>query len=252
MTTILNIKELNKHFEGILALNDFNLTIEEGTILGIIGSNGAGKTTLFNAISGFLQLDGGDIRYKDESILGYPSYQIARSGISRTFQDLRLIMKLTVLENVLLSMKDQTGENIFQALLNSKKIKKEEEENKDRARALLKKLALEGKEDDLAENLSYGQQKLLSLSCCLASKSDLLLLDEPVAGVHPEVAKKILEILKELKEKEGKTILLIEHDLEAMISVSDRVVVMDGGRNVIEGEYRNIINNPKFREVFLN
>ena len=250
MADILSIMNLSKHFDGVAALDNFSLSLEHRSIVGIIGPNGAGKTTLFNVVSGFLSPENGEIRYRDINLAGMSDYRIAGRGISRTFQDLRLIMKLTVLENVMLAMKNQTGENIFQVLFNPGGVKKAEAENRDKAVALLEYVALREKINDPAENLSYGQQKLLSLACCLATDAELLLLDEPVAGIHPEIIEKILNIIKELKEK-GKTVVMIEHNLDAVARISDRIVVMDEGKKVVEGKYDVIINDPRVLEAYL-
>lgn len=250
MANILSIKNLSKHFDGIAALDNFSLSLNHGSIVGIIGPNGAGKTTLFNVISGFLSPDNGGIQYKNIDLSGISDHRIAAIGISRTFQDLRLIMKLTVLENVLLAMKNQIGENIFHALFSSRGVKKEEMENRIKAISLLEYVALQEKTDDLAENLSYGQQKLLSLACCLASDAELLLLDEPVAGIHPEIIEKILIIIKELKER-SKTVVIIEHNLDVIARVSDWIVVMDEGKKVVKGKHDVIINDPRVLEAYL-
>ena len=250
MDSILTIKSVSKHFDGVKALDSLTLSIDNGRIIGIIGPNGAGKTTLFNVISGFINPDNGGIRYKDNNILGMSGHKVANMGISRTFQDMRLIMKLTVLENVLLAMKNQVGENVFHAIFNFRGLKNEETENREKAKSLLEYVNLHEKIDDLSESLSYGQQKLLSLACCLASDAELFLLDEPVAGINPEIIEKILVIIKELKEK-GKTVILIEHNLDAIARVSDTIVVMDEGRKVAEGKHDEVLNDPKVLESYL-
>lgn len=250
MDIMLSIKNLSKSFDGIKALDNLTLSIDNGRIIGIIGPNGAGKTTLFNVISGFLTPDNGEMRYKDSNILGMSGYRISNMGISRTFQDMRLIMRLTVLENVLLAMKNQAGENVFHAIFNFRGLKNEEAENREKAKSLLEYVNIQEKTDDLAESLSYGQQKLLSLACCLASDAELFLLDEPVAGINPEIIEKILVIIKELKEK-GKTVILIEHNLDAIARVSDTIVVMDEGRKVTEGKHDDILNDPRVLEAYL-
>ena len=250
MADILSIMNLSKHFDGVTALDNFSLSLDYGSIVGIIGPNGAGKTTMFNVVSGFLSPENGEIRYRDINLSGMADHRIAGTGISRTFQDLRLIMKLTVLENVMLAMKDQKGENIFHVLFNPGGVKKAEAENRDKAVSLLEYVALREKINDPAENLSYGQQKLLSLACCLASDAELLLLDEPVAGIHPEIIEKILTIITELKGK-GKTVVMIEHNLDAVARVSDRIVVMDEGKKVVEGKHDVIINDPRVLEAYL-
>ena len=250
MSNILTIQNLSKHFNGIIALDDFSLSLDRGGVTGIIGPNGAGKTTLFNILSGFLSPDNGEIQFKEISLIGLPGYKISNFGMSRTFQDLRLIMNLTVLDNVLLAVKNQAGEKVFNALFSPKKLNEQDAENRKKGLSILEHLYLKEKSHDLAGNLSYGQQKLLSLACCLASDAELLLLDEPVAGIHPEIIERILTIIKELKEK-GKTIVLIEHNIAAIARVSDRIIVMDEGKKVAEGDHEAILNDPKVLEAYL-
>lgn len=250
MNDILTIKNLSKHFNGVVGLDNFSLSIDRGSIIGIIGPNGAGKTTLFNVLSGFLLADSGEIHFKDTNILGMPGHEISNFGISRTFQDLRLIMNLTVLDNVLLAVKNQAGENVFNALFSLKKLNKEDTENREKALSVLEQVNLQNKADDLAGNLSYGQQKLLSLACCLVSDAEILLLDEPVAGINPEIIERILFIIKKSKKK-GKTVVLIEHNIAAIGKVSDQIVVMDEGKNVAEGDHEALLKDPRVLEAYI-
>ncbi len=180
MSAILDVQRLEKNFDGVRALADFSCSVENGEILGLIGPNGAGKTTFFNIVSGFLASESGEITFKGNGITGIPPHRITNLGISRTFQNLRLVRQISVLDNVLLSFQQQPGERLRNLFFNWRRSQEQENENRKKALALLKEVGLAQKADDPAEELSYGQQKLLSLVCCLAARSDILLLDEPV------------------------------------------------------------------------
>jgi len=249
MNAILEGKNLTKNFDGIKALDDLSFSIEENKIISLIGPNGSGKTTLFNIITGFLEPDNGEVYYKGKPILEEPPHHIANLGIGRTFQNLRLLQKITVLDNVLLAFKDQSGESFFGVYF-SLKNKKEQEINREKALTLIEFVGLSEKAEDLAENLSYGQQKLLTLACCIAMDADLLLLDEPVAGLSSVMIDRMFGLMKELK-KQGKTIFFIEHNLKVVTEVSDKVIVIDEGKKIAEGEPRIVIENPKVIEAYL-
>jgi len=249
MAAILKINDLSKAFDGVKAVDGLSLTVEEQRIVSLIGPNGAGKTTLFNLVCGFLPSDGGSILFRGQTLDGAAPCRIARLGIGRTFQDLRLIRKVSVLDNTMLGFQNQAGEAVLHALAGWK-TKREEQGNLDKARGLLGFVGLAEKAGDLAEALSYGQQKLLTLACCLAMDAQLLLLDEPVAGIEPETSRRILELLQELRSQ-GKTILLIEHNLGAVRAVSDFVVVMDEGRKIAEGTPEAVMQDPVVLEAYL-
>jgi ABC-type branched-subunit amino acid transport system ATPase component len=247
----LEISGLSKSFQGIHALTDFSCQLRDSEILGLIGPNGAGKTTLFNLVSGFIDPEAGKVIKNGNDITGFPPYQIARAGISRTFQNLRLIRQISVLENVMLSFQDQAGENLCNVCCRLKKISQEEATNQENALAILEEAGLIDKASDSAENLSYGQQKLLSLACCLASKAEVLLLDEPVAGIAPEMIDKVLTMIHELPSK-GKSVILIEHNIEAITRVCHRAIFMDAGLNVCEGTPEDVRNDPRVIEAYLD
>ncbi len=249
---MLEIKNLHKSFDGLKAVNDFSLSLQERKITSLIGPNGAGKTTVFNIVTGFLHPNSGIVRFEGEGVTSFPSFKIARIGIARTFQNLRLFKKMTVLENVLLSRQKQQGEKFLNALITYSDSSPEHKRHLDKSEALIEFIGLTEHKDELADNLSYGQQKLLSIACCLAMEPKLLMLDEPVSGVQPMMIDKIRQILRELVEKEKKTVLLIEHDIDFVFSISDTVVVMDDGKKIVDGNPNTIKNNPEILEAYLS
>lgn len=248
---MLILENVSKSFDGIRALKDFSLSVKPGEIVGVIGPNGAGKTTIFNVINGFVIPDSGKAMFNGSEILGLPPYKVARRGIARTFQKLRLIRRLSVMDNVLLSIREQQGEQFGRIFLKWKAIKKQEIENQKAAKSLLEKSDLADKANDPAENLSYGQQKLLSIVCCLVAGADLLLLDEPVAGIAPEMTKKILLAIRSLPEQ-GKSVIFIEHNLDAVLQICDRVIFMDAGIKISEGIPEQVWKDPKVLEAYLH
>ncbi|MGD8782285.1 MAG: ABC transporter ATP-binding protein [Ignavibacteria bacterium] len=250
MTSLLKIESLSKNFDGISALDNFFCDINKNEIVGLIGPNGAGKTTLFNLLTGFLEPDAGKAIFNNKLISGKPPHKIVGYGITRTFQDLRLVKQMTVIDNLLLSFQNQPGENIINVFAANKRSLEVEKSNEEKALELLNYAGIKDKANDLAGNLSYGQQKLLSIVCCLASDSQLLLLDEPIAGINPEMRTKILSIIKELPPK-GKSVILIEHDMDFIMEICDRVIFMDAGKKVSEGTPEEVRNDPQVIEAYL-
>jgi ABC-type branched-subunit amino acid transport system ATPase component len=251
MNVVLDVRGLEKSFDGVRALADFSCSVRHGEILGLIGPNGAGKTTFFNVLSGFLVPESGVITFKGIDIVGIPSHRITNLGISRTFQNLRLVRQISVLDNVLLSFQQQPGEKLRNIFFNWRRSQERENQNRKEALTLLDKAGLVLKADDPAEELSYGQQKVLSLMCCLAAKSNVLLLDEPVAGIEPEMTERILQIIRGLPAK-GKTVVLIEHNLDAVMQVCDRVTFMDAGVKISEGTPEEVRNDPRVIEAYID
>jgi ABC-type branched-subunit amino acid transport system ATPase component len=248
-SSLLNICDTHKHFDGTKAVDGVSLSIESRSIASLIGPNGAGKTTLFNLITGFLRPDAGRIEFEGRDITRVAPYKIARRGIGRTFQELRLIRRMTTLENVWLALPNQKGETVIGALLG--RHKREEKQRRAEATQWLEYVGIVDKANMLAGELSYGQQKQLSVACCLALGAKLLLLDEPVAGVNPALAEQILDLLRRLREEEGKTILLIEHNMDAVMSISDRVICMDHGQIIADGTPNEVRDSAAVIEAYL-
>jgi branched-chain amino acid transport system ATP-binding protein len=249
---MVKVQNISKSFDGVQAIQDVSLLIQGGKITSLIGPNGAGKTTLFNIVTGFLDADHGMVKFKDQSLGHLPPWRIVRIGVARTFQNLRLFRNLSVLDNVLLGIKEQKGEQLFSALFRFSSSSIEHIHNIRRAEALIDFVGLSIHQNELADNLSYGQQKLLSIACCLAGDPELLMLDEPVAGVQPEMIKKIEGLLKQLVQEQKRTVFLIEHDIDFVLRISDTVIVMDDGKKIIEDKPELIRNNPAILEAYLS
>lgn len=247
---MLEIKELTKHFDGVHAVDDVTFRIDKCSITSLIGPNGAGKTTLFNIICGYIEADKGYVAFEGEKLNGSAPHAIASLGIGRTFQNLRLIGKLSSLDNIMLAFGNRPKGNFLGALTRSIS-RKEEAKNRSKAFEHLEFVGLVEKADEPAGTLSYGQQKLLSLACCLALDAKLLMLDEPVAGVNQETIIRILSLLEKLRDG-GLTIFLIEHNLDAVMKVSDRLIVMDEGRIIADGVPSVVKENPAVIEAYLS
>lgn len=250
MTPLMATRSLCKRFSGVVALSDFSCTVEKREILGLMGPNGAGKTTLFNVVAGLLAPDSGSVDFRGQGTAGCPAHRIANQGIARTFQRLRLIRRITVLDNILLCFKNQPGEKLLNVFFRPRLCKRHEAANLDRALELLNEAGLSEKADDPADDLSYGQQKLLSLLCCLAADADLLLLDEPVAGIAPEMAERVLTMVADLPNH-GKSAIVIEHDTDALKGIAHRLIFMDAGRKVCEGTPNAVLSDPRVIEAYL-
>ena len=240
---------LSKSFDGVRAMVDVGLKFPSSGIVAIIGPNGAGKTTLINVLTGFLRPEAGRAFLGEQDLTRLAPHRIARLGVARTFQDLRLIAQVPVLENVMLARPNQKGEGLLAALLRFG-VAAEDRQNHEEAKRWLRFVGLDEKANEMAGELSYGQQKLLALACCLATGSRILLLDEPVAGVHPDMIAKILALLRELKLM-GKLVVFIEHDIASVRQVADLVIVMDEGKVIAQGKAEEVLERPEIMEAYV-
>jgi ABC-type branched-subunit amino acid transport system ATPase component len=243
---MLKIQNLSKAFGGIKAVNDCSFEIKKGTITALIGPNGSGKSTLFNLVSGVLKADSGKIIFDGKEITNKSPEYISNLGISRMFQQSRLFKNLTVRENLLLAI-DNEDTKFWKNLIGLNKVTKEKEE---KIREMLKLVEMERFENRITRELSFGQKRLIELVRTILNSHKLLMLDEPVAGVNPKLRKIIANVLLKLK-KQGKTILLIEHDMNFALSLADEVIVMDEGKVIAKGKPKEIKNNPKVLEAYL-
>ena len=231
-------------------MDDVSLYFTEGKISALIGPNGAGKTTVFNLISGFIRPDSGEILYKTKPIAGLPAWKIAGAGLGRMFQDNRVFGKLTCLENVLLAKKGNPGENPLEAFFMPCKVHQFEAGNMAEAKKWLDFVGLGEKADVAAENLSYGQQKLLSFARLVADGRELLLLDEPTAGINPAMIGQILDLIKRIVNEAGKTVIIIEHNMSVIMEIADFVYFMDDGRVETFGSPKDVLADERVREVY--
>lgn len=248
----LTIRDLQKNFGSLRALDRVSLEVQVNSIVGLIGPNGSGKTTLFNVVSGFYEKDGGEIYFKGERIDGLTPDQIAKKGLCRTFQVCKAPEKLTLLENMMLAAKSQIGENPLSALFRRPRVSMFEKANLDRAMDLLEVLQLVDLRNEYAGNLSGGQKKLLSLGRAFMLDPDLILLDEPTAGVNLTLTMQLLKVIRELQKKEGKTFFIIEHSMKVISDICDKVLVLNFGKKIAEGTPEEIRKDEQVLKAYLS
>jgi branched-chain amino acid transport system ATP-binding protein len=247
---ILEVDDVTLRFGGLTALDGVSLHIEQGEILGLIGPNGAGKTTCFNVITGVYAPTMGEVRFRGGVLAGKKKHQITRLGIARTFQNIRLFKSMTALENVLVGADANHSTGVLDALFRTPKHRREEDDGHERAMELLEFMGLSKRADELAANLSYGDQRRLEIARAMATEPALLCLDEPAAGFNPQEKADLMALIRRVRDR-GYTVLLIEHDMRLVMGVTDRIVVLEFGKKIAEGTPAEIRDNPAVIAAYL-
>ncbi|WP_435769267.1 ABC transporter ATP-binding protein [Nocardioides sp. SYSU DS0651] len=247
---VLEVDDLTIRFGGLTALDSVSFHISEGEILGLIGPNGAGKTTCFNAVTGVYRPTSGEVRFRGEPLRRMKPHKITRTGIARTFQNVRLFPAMTALENVLVGADARHKTGILSALFRLPRHRREEHDGHERAVELLEFMGILDKADELAANLSYGDQRRLEIARAMATEPQLLCLDEPAAGFNPAEKVRLMELIRRVRDR-GYTVLLIEHDMKLVMGVTDRIVVLEFGRKIAEGTPQQVQNDPAVIAAYL-
>ena len=248
---MLTLNEATIRFGGLTAVDHVSFTVEKGQIFGVIGPNGAGKTTLFNLVSGVHKLTSGSITFNGKDVGGLEPYQIAEAGIARTYQNINLFSNLTVLENAMIGRHTKSKSGLAAAIFRTPAQKREEAAIREKCMELLQFMGLEHKADLLAKNLSYGEQRRLEIARALAAEPKLLLLDEPAAGMNPQETEELTAFIGEIREKFNITIFLIEHHMNLVMDISDRIYVLDFGKLIASGTPVEIQKNQRVIDAYL-
>ena len=250
-TPILEMQNVEKHFGGVHAIDNFSLKLEPGQIHGLIGPNGAGKTTIFNNITGIYAPTAGKIFFCGQDITGTPPYKVAQLGIGRTFQNIRLFSNLSVIDNVIIASNLDATYNMPQSIFKTKKYKEREKHMREKAMDLLKIVGLEDKTEELANSLPYGHQRKLEIARAMALNPKLLLLDEPAAGMNAEESLELVEFVKELRETFDLTVLMIEHHMDVVTNLCDYCTVLNFGKTIAVGTPAEVKSNPEVIKAYL-
>jgi branched-chain amino acid transport system ATP-binding protein len=251
MTDLLVASNIRKEFGGLVAVNDVDFAIPQGSIVSLIGPNGAGKTTFFNMLTGVYKPTAGQIVFDGTDVTGKPPHAITQLGIGRTFQNIRLFQQMTALENVLVGMHSRLKGGIVRSVLHTPGLKRQERGAAERARELLRFCSLTGDDDAWARNLSYGDQRRLEVARALATEPKLLLLDEPTAGMNPQETAAFTAFVAKLRTEQDLTVLMIEHDMKVVMGISDRVTVLDYGEKIAEGGPKEVQKDERVIEAYL-
>lgn len=247
----IEIRNLNKRFGGLRALTELSLTISPHVVHSVIGPNGAGKTCVFNCIMGQYKPDNGEIIASGERIDGLEPHQVAMVGISRTYQNIRLFRNMTALENVMVGRHRCIRANLFDTIIGNRRFRQEEASAQERSKKLLDLVGMPGRGDVLARNLSYGEQRRLEIARALATEPKVILLDEPAAGMNPIESDRLMDLIRELRDLQGITIVLIEHEMRVVMGISDKISVLDRGQLLTEGGVKEVRKDKRVIEAYL-